>query len=86
MNHDFIYFDEETQITFICDMYYQPAEKGSLDNYGLKNEPDIDEECYIESMYFVLDIQKRNIEPLIDEGIKDYIVQQFLEEFKDEDI
>lgn len=86
MNHEFIYFDEETKITFICDIYYQPEEKGSLDNYGLKNEPDYPQECYIESMYFVIDNGKRNIEPIIDEGVKDYIIQKFLEEFQDEDI
>jgi len=84
MNHDFVYFDEETKITFMCDIYYSPEEKGSLDGYGLKNEPDYPEECYIEKMSMITDHHNRDISPMIDEGIKDYIVQQFLEEFKSE--
>jgi hypothetical protein len=84
MNHDFIYFDEECSITFVCKIYYQPEELGSVDSYGLKNEPDYPAECYIESMYLMLDPRERSILPIIDEGVQEYIVQQFLEEFKSE--
>ena len=86
MNHKFIYYDEETSITFLCDIHYSPEELGSVDSYGLKNEPDDPAECYIEYMYLVIDTNMRNILPMIDEGIQEYIVQQFLEEFKNENI
>jgi hypothetical protein len=85
MNHDFIYFDEETKITFLCDIYYSPEELGSIDAYGFKNEPDFPAECYIEKMSFLLDHFNRDISPLIDEGIKDYIIQKFLEEFSNDE-
>jgi len=86
MNHEFIYFDEETKLTFLCEMYYSPEELGSVDSYGLKNEPDYPEECYIERMSLIVDHHNRNILPLIDEDIQDYIVKQFLEEFTCEKI
>jgi len=86
MTHDFIYHNEETKVTFMCDMYYAPEELGSVDAYGLKNEPDYPAECYIEKIYFVLDHHNRNIEALISDEVKEDIIKQFLEEFEYEEI
>jgi len=81
----YVYFDEETEISFVCKIYYEPEEKGSRDSYGNLNEPDYPEVCYIEHMYMITDPLMRDISPLIQEGILDHICEKAMEDLNNRD-
>jgi len=87
MTFTYQYFDNVTKLYFLCEFEYEAEEIGGLDNYGLKESPDIPEECYMLSMHIDApgcDIY--DLEPIIDPELKEIIKERALEEFKNENI
>jgi hypothetical protein len=81
------YTDKDSNTPFICEFEWEPAEVGSVDSYGLKNEPDYPEQCYMLSMR--IDDPKAiqyNLESIINEDLKESITKEALEAFNMEEI